>query len=355
MRFGLFILLLWGLGVGCTPEFVPDEVRDRDENAVLLPTEDPSGQTGEVTASFLSSEHEFTFSESNMSSTTLRVSYVTTARNFDVFKWVFEGGTSPSDIGSTTTVSGTNEYFLTIEGNLQDDTADQIGVLVEYRDGFGRYDVTHAVANSTSVDVNLQKHYVTFEYLDNLQTQQSSSTQSSSTQSSSTVWAYGSDTNGAVLEGWFGPSDTATVTYAPCADALVGFYQTANGNQSEITSISKDFSGFGRQPKNLVFEYKLDFLILPNTNEEYKKISLAYTPIVPGVTNNVELTPTELWEDSTLDVTDYRQVVIPLPLIENFRLSFIKHPSILNELDQQRFPFNVCIRDVRIIPGNEDD
>lgn len=352
MRFGLFILLLWGLGVGCTPEFVPDEVRNRDENAVLLPTEDPSGQTGEVTASFLSSEHDFTFSESNMSSTTLRVSYVTTARNFDVFKWVFEGGTSPTDIGSTTTVSGTNEYFLTIEGNLQDDTADQIGVLVEYRDGFGRYDVTHAVANSTNVDVNLQKHYVTYEYLDDLQTQQGSSTQSTST-----VWINGSDSQGNVLEGWFGPdpSENGTVTYGPCADALVGFYQTINGNQNEITSISKDFSGFGRQPKNLVFEYKLEFLILPTTNEEYKKISLAYTPIVPGVTNNVELTPTELWEDSTLDVTDYRQVVIPLPLIENFRLSFNKHPSILNEQGQQRFPFNVCIRDVRIIPGNEGD
>ena len=50
-----------------------------------------------------------------------------------------------TNVGSSTTVSGTT----TIEGRLDDEeTASQVAVLIEYRDGFGRHDMTHAVANS---------------------------------------------------------------------------------------------------------------------------------------------------------------------------------------------------------------
>lgn len=326
--------------VACTPEFIPEEVANRDANAVILPTEDPNGRTGEVVASFLSSEHDFTFSTSNMTSETLRVSYVTTAQNFDIFKWVFEGGTIDSNIGTSTVNTETNEQFLTIEGSLRDSTASRIGVLINYPGGFGRYDVIHAVANANSFDVNTQRQYVTYEYQDDLIVQNSSA-------SVTTGWEN-------EQQGWFSPSDLATVTFSPCENALVGFYTASNSNADEATMISKDFSGFGLRPKNLVFEYKMDFLVLPNTNEESKKISLGYTPIVSGIGSDTQLEPAELWSDSTYDVTEFRQVVLPLPLIADFRLSFIKHPSPLNEQGQQLYPFSVCLRDIRIVPGNEN-
>ena len=116
---------------------------------------------------FLSSDNKFTFSKSSMISDTFSVSYVSTAQNFDIFKWVFEGGYT-SGSGSSTVSSGTT----IIEGNINDpETSSQIGVLVEYRDGFGRYDVTHAVANSGSFDINTKSDYVTYEYLDDLEVQ----------------------------------------------------------------------------------------------------------------------------------------------------------------------------------------
>ena len=70
-------------------------------------------------------------------------------------------------MGSTTTVSGTS----IIEGRLDDEETMPVAVLIEYRDGFGRYDMTHAVANSTSFDVVSIKDFVTYEYLDDLQVQ----------------------------------------------------------------------------------------------------------------------------------------------------------------------------------------
>ena len=166
MRRLIYLIGFSFLATHCTPEFVPDSMLNDDSNAVILPTGDPNGRKGEVEATFLASQNKFTFSESTMSSETFRVSYVTTAQNFDIFKWVFEGGYT--DVGSTTTVSGTT----TIEGSLDDEeTASQVAVLIEYRDGFGRYDMTHAVANSNSFDVVSIKDFVTYEYLDDLQVQ----------------------------------------------------------------------------------------------------------------------------------------------------------------------------------------
>ena len=129
-----------------------------EQNQIISPTGDPDGRVGELEATFLSSKSKFTFSESSMSSDTFSVSYVSTAQNFDVFKWIFEGGYTSS--GSSTTSSSTT----TVEGNINDpSTSSQIGILVEYRDGFGKYDVTHAVANSASFDVITKSDYVTYE------------------------------------------------------------------------------------------------------------------------------------------------------------------------------------------------
>lgn len=315
----------------CTPEFVPQSLLNEDENAIIRPTEDPNGRKGEVEASFLSSEHSFTVTNSRMpNDTVFRVSYVTTSKNFDIFKWVFEGGTT--SVGSTTTVSGTT----TVEGNINDPATNaQIAVLVEYDSIFGRYDMKHAVANSNSFDVVSIKDYVTFEYLDDLKMRNDSIT-----------WGWDNP-----QDGWFGPSANSTVTFSPCENAMVGYYIANGAGNDEIARISKEFANFGTTPKNLVFEYKMEFLVLPNNPDETVKISLGYTPIVSG-SGSVTIEPGELWSDSTYDVTEFRQVVVPLPIIPSFRLNFDKHPSVLNNQGQQRYPFSVCIRNLKIVPGS---
>ena len=332
MRRLIYLIGLSFLATHCTPEFVPDSMLDDESNAIIVPTGDPNGRTGEVEASFLSSQNKFTFSESTMmSSQTFRVSYVSTSQNFDIFKWVFEGGQPTSDSASSTQVSGTT----IIEGSLGDP---EVAVLIEY-DGFGRYDMTHAVANSTSLDVVSIKDFVTYEYLDDLQVK----TNGGNT-TASTTW----DNE---QQGWFSPSAGSTVTYTPCPNAMVGYYQSDLGAEDEPAVISKAFSNFGNSPKNLVFEYKFEFLVLPNSPDSTKKISLGYTPLFPG-NATVTIEPGELWSDSTYDVTEFRQVVVPLPLISDFRLSFTKYPSILNSNGIQRYPFSVCIRNLKIVPGN---
>ncbi len=238
-------------------------------------------------------------------------------------------------MGSSTTASGTT----TIQGSLNDpETAEDIAVLIEYPEGFGRYDVTHGVANSTHFDVNSNKDFVSYEYIDDLQVLSQNTTVTSG-------WAN-------PQEGWFS-TVTTTNTFASCEDAMIGYYQSYPGFEEQPAQIIKEFSGFGSSPKNLVFEYKMNFLILPPTNDERKRIALGYTPIVSG-SSSFTIEPTELWSDSSLDVTEFRQVIIPLPLISSFRISFTKYPSELNRQNVERYPFNVCIRGVKIIPANQN-
>ena len=292
--------------IECTPEYTPTSDTNSEESGIISATGDPDGRVGELEATFLSSKSKFTFSESSMSSDTFSVSYVSTAQNFDVFKWIFEGGYTNS--GSSTTASGTT----IVEGNINDpSTSSQIGVLVEYRDGFGRYDVTHAVANSGSFDINTKSDYVTYEYLDDLKVQNSSSI---------TGW---SNTSGL----WYSPSDLSTITFSACENSIVGFYDNDDFTLTEPIEISKEFSNFGTTKKNLVFEYKIDFIVLPAISNNLKRISLGYTPNLSS-SSSITIEAGELWSNSSNESTDFRQVIIPLPLISNFNLSFTKYPSV---------------------------
>ena len=316
--------------IGCTPEYVPTLDSSADQSGIISPTGDPDGRVGELEATFLSSENNFTFSESSMSSDTFSVSYVSTAQNFDIFKWVFEGGYVSSS-GSSTTSSGTT----IVEGNINDpSTSSQIGVLVEYRDGFGRYDVTHAVANSASFDINTKSDYVTYEYLDDLEVQNSLNPDG---------WINNSGL-------WFSPSDISTVTFSACENSIVGFYDNDDFTQTDPIDISKEFSNFGTSKKNLVFEYKIDFIVLPTLSNNLKRISLGYSPNLSSA-SSITIEDGELWSNSSNESTEFRQVIIPLPLISDFNLSFTKYPSLINSNGRQAYPFNVCIRNIKIVPS----
>ena len=316
--------------IGCTPEYVPTLDSSSEQSGIISPTGDPDGRVGELEATFLSSKNKFTFSESSISSDTFSVSYVSTAQNFDVFKWIFEGGYVSSSSSSTTS-SGTT----IVEGNINDpSTSSQIGILVEYRDGFGRYDVTHAVANSASFDINTKSDYVTHEYLDNLKVQNSSNPNG---------WI---NTSGL----WYSPSDVSTATFSACENSIIGFYDNDDFTLIEPIDISKEFSNFGTSKKNLVFEYKIDFIVLPTISNNLKRISLGYIPNL-STSSSVTVEAGELWSNSSNESTDFRQVVVPLPLISNFNLSFTKYPSVINTNGRQAYPFNLCLRNIKIVPS----
>ncbi len=324
------ILLLLLLHTACTPEYVPSLDASSEQSDIISATGDPDGRVGELEATFLSSKSRFTFSESSLSSDTFSVSYVSTAQNFDVFKWIFEGGYTSS--GSSTTSSGTT----IVEGNINDPTtSSQIGVLVEYREGFGRYDVTHAVANSGSFDINTKSDYVTYEYLDDLKVQNSSNPSG---------W---SNTSGL----WYSPSNLSTITFSACENSIVGFYDNDDFTLTEPIEISKEFSNFGTSKKNLVFEYKIDFIVPPLISNNLKRISLGYTPNL-SLTSSITVEDGELWFNSSNESTEFRQVVIPLPLISDFSLKFTKYPSVVNSMGRQAYPFNLCIRNIKIVPSD---
>ena len=324
-----FLLSIFLLFVRCTPEYVPTLDSNSEKNEIISPTGDPDGKVGELEATFLSSKNKFTFSKSSLSSDTFTVSYVSTAQNFDVFKWIFQGGYTSS--GSSTTSSGTT----IIEGNINDpNTSSQIGVSVEYRNGFGRYDVTHAVANSGSFDINMEKDYVTYEYLDDLRVQ---------SQSNPNGWI---NTSGL----WYSPSDISTATFSVCENSIVGFYDNDDFTLTDPIDISKEFSNFGTTKKNLVFEYKIDFIVPPAISNNLKRISLGYTPNLSS-SSSITVEAGELWSNSSNESTDFRQVIIPLPLISNFSLSFTKYPTVVNANGRQAYPFYVCLRNIKIIPS----
>ena len=324
------ILLLLLLHTACTPEYVPSLDASSEQSDIISATGDPDGRVGELEATFLSSKSRFTFSESSLSSDTFSVSYVSTAQNFDVFKWIFEGGYTSS--GSSTTSSGTT----IVEGNINDPTtSSQIGVLVEYREGFGRYDVTHAVANSGSFDINTKSDYVTYEYLDDLKVQNSSNPSG---------W---SNTSGL----WYSPSNLSTITFSACENSIVGFYDNDDFTLTEPIEISKEFSNFGTSKKNLVFEYKIDFIVPPLISNNLKRISLGYTPNL-SLTSSITVEDGELWFNSSNESTEFRQVVIPLPLISDFSLKFTKYPSVVNSMGRQAYPFNLCIRNIKTVPSD---
>tara|TARA_B110000240_G_scaffold68903_1_gene78500 strand:+ start:155 stop:1144 length:990 start_codon:yes stop_codon:yes gene_type:complete len=310
----------------CTKEFVPPEDTEADTNllAIIAPSGNPDHKTGSVQASFLSSNSVFTVASSTLSNLEFPVTFISTAENNDSIVWIFEGSTaSPT----------------TLRGNASSPSA--VATQVFYQK-LGSFDVVHAVANKTDFNVIRKKNYVSYEFRDNL-------TIDATNDDSWTVLS-------AEPIGWIAPADT--YVYAPCEESLVAFHTLRNPDTGEVLdtnndnhTLSKSFRSFGDEPKNLVFEYKIDFIALPTVVDINPKISLSYNPIIAlgSGLNPVETDPYELWSDVTYEVTRFRQVIIPLPNLSDFDLVFTKYPSALNENDDQLHPFTVCIRDIRIV------
>ena len=304
---------------------MPPENTEADTNllAIIAPSGNPDHKTGSVQASFLSSNSVFTVASSTLSNT-VSINFISTAKNNDSVVWVFEGSTaSPT----------------TLRGNASSPSA--VATQVFYQK-LGSFDVVHAVANKTDFNVIRKKNYVSYEFRDNL-------TIDATNDDSWTVLS-------AEPIGWIAPADT--YVYAPCEESLVAFHTLRNPDTGEVLdtnndnhTLSKSFRSFGDEPKNLVFEYKIDFIALPTVVDINPKISLSYNPIIAlgSGLNPVETDPYELWSDVTYDVTRFRQVIIPLPNLSDFDLVFTKYPSTLNENDEQLHPFTVCIRNIRIV------
>ena len=326
MRNLIILFLSSAFLFSCTKEFVPPEDTEADTNllAVIAPSGNPDHKTGSVQASFLSSNSVFTVASSTLSNLAFPVTFISTAQNNDSIVWIFEGSTaSPT----------------TLRGNASSPSA--VATQVFYQK-LGSFDVVHAVANKTDFNVIRKKNYVSYEFRDNL-------TIDATNDDSWTVLS-------AEPIGWIAPADT--YVYAPCEESLVAFHTLRNPDTGEVLdtnndnhTLSKSFRSFGDEPKNLVFEYKIDFIALPTVVDINPKISLSYNPIIAlgSGLNPVETDPYELWSDVTYEVTRFRQVIIPLPNLSDFDLVFTKYPSALNENDDQLHPFTVCIRDIRIV------
>ena len=326
MRNLIILFLSSAFLFSCTKEFVPPEDTEADTNllAIIAPSGNPDHKTGSVQASFLSSNSVFTVASSTLSNLEFPVTFISTAQNNDSIVWIFEGSTaSPT----------------TLRGNASSPSA--VATQVFYQK-LGSFDVVHAVANKTDFNVIRKKNYVSYEFRDNL-------TIDATNDDSWTVLS-------AEPIGWIAPADT--YVYAPCEESLVAFHTLRNPDTGEVLdtnndnhTLSKSFRSFGDEPKNLVFEYKIDFIALPTVVDINPKISLSYNPIIAlgSGLNPVETDPYELWSDVTYEVTRFRQVIIPLPNLSDFDLVFTKYPSALNENDDQLHPFTVCIRDIRIV------
>ena len=310
----------------CTKEFVPPKNTEADADllAIIAPSGDADHKTGSVQASFLSSNSVFTVASSTLSNLAFPITFISTAQNNDSIVWVFEGSTaSPT----------------TLRGNVNSPST--VATQVFYQK-LGKFDVVHAVANKTDFNVIRKKDYVSYEFQDNL-----------------TIDAANDDSwriLSAAPIGWIAPDDS--YVYLPCEESLVSYHTLRDPNTGEMLAtnndnhvLSKSFRSFGDEPKNLVFEYKIDFIALPTVADVNPKISLSYNPVITlgsGI-NSVDTDAYELWSDVTYEVTRFRQVIIPLPNLSDFDLVFTKYPSALGANEEQLHPFTVCIRKIRIV------
>ena len=296
-------------------------------SSIIAKTNYTDGNSGGITIDFVSSENRVSFSQNLFDDRdTLEVTYITKTQNFDSLVWVFQGAEPFLQTANTTYTVSTTQYIesskeeQSVFGGIK--SAVPYSMTVPYRT-FGKYDVLHGASNSRFVDTRLFNDYVEIVYEDNREDWE--------------AW----ESSGA--EGWV---STEADTFSLCMESLVAFY-----TNREIARIKKPFTGFGGIRKNLIFGFKYAFQVFPNQDSGAPKLGLSLYPSesIPAGLSADDIP--NLWENSNVERTEFRQVVIELPQVEEFSLIFTKYPGDLNEDGQPLYPFTACIRNLRIIPS----
>lgn len=322
-----FFLLLFCVGISCTKTPLvpaPEDV----VSSIIAKTTYTDGNSGSIEADFISSENRVSFSQNLIDERdTLEITYITKTRNFDSLVWVFQGADPITTTGSITYTVSTTRYLnnqideQSVFGGIK--TTIPFSVTVPYR-VFGKYDVFHGGSNNRVLDTQQSEDYVEIFYKDNREDWE--------------AW----ESAGTV--GWAFPPEG---TFSTCLESLVAFYTNA-----EITRIIKPFTGFGTGRKNLIFEFKYDFQIFPNQDMGSPKLGISMFPSgsIPAGLSSEDIPA--LWQDGNPDRTEFRQIVIELPQVDEFTLVLTKYPGDLTSNGTPKYPFTACIRNLRIVPAD---
>ena len=300
---------------------------DSGTSSIISKTNYTDGKSGGIAIDFVSSENMVSFSQNLFDERdTLEVTYITRTQNFDSLVWVFQGAepllqtANATYTVSTTQYIDSNEQEQSVYGGIKSTVP--YSMTIPYRT-FGKFDVLHGASNSRFVDTRLLNDYVEVKYEDNRQDWE--------------AW----ESSGVV--GWV---STEEDTFSLCMESLVAFY-----TNQEIVRIKKPFTGFRDIRKNLIFDFKYAFQVFPNQDSGAPKLGLSLYPSesIPAGLSADDIP--NLWENSNVERTEFRQVVIELPQVEEFSLIFTKYPGDLNENGEPLYPFTACIRNLRIVPS----
>lgn len=323
INIGLITLFLF---VGCNKELVfntPEPI-------------DLSGweNSGSVNASFLATGRYFE-STSSSGSPTFTVGYLATASNIDSLTWRFQGGTP----ATSTLVQESVTYA-----------------------NFGTYGVELKVFNLEDRDTRYYEDFIRLYYKDD--------------------WSFSSDSW--TVTGTTAPSDFEAKTDQE-GNTLASWIVVPHTVANEAECY-KDFSGFPSNNLILEFEYKLEKIPELYVATSYS-VSSTTTTIASGtsVTNTFTLTtldnpityvdatasssPTKfdspdtypglrrlslnyngipIWITSRMTEGLFKRVKLSLPSLTDFKISFVKSESTLNEFGVIQYPFHTEIRNITI-------
>ena len=298
-------------------------------NSIISKTSYTDGNGGGIESEFLSSDNKISFSQNLLEERdTLEITFITQSQNLDSLVWVFQGAEPILETANASYTVSTTHYLdskieeQAVYGGIK--TSIPYSVTVPYR-VFGNYDVFHGASNSFAIDTSLEEDYVMISYNDDRENWE--------------VW-----NSGSANSGWVSPPEG---TFSVCMESLVGFH-----TNQEAVRIKKPFTGFGTSRKNLIFEFKYDFQIFPSQDTGAPKLGVSMYPSaeIPGNLTAEDIP--NLWDNGDAKRTEFRQVIVELPQVEEFTLVFTKYPGEIDEEGLPIYPFTACIRNIRIVPLN---
>jgi len=319
---GIFLV-----GISCTKTPLIPAAEDV-VSSFISKTDYTDGNSGSIDIDFISSDNQISFSQNLMENRdTLEITYITKTQNFDSLIWIFQGADPITTTGSITyTVSTTRMLDPQVDeqsvyGGIKSTVP--FSVTVPYRK-FGKFDVLHAASNSRVVKSEQSADYAQIFYRDDRQNWD--------------AW----ESEGTA--GWVAPPEG---TFSVCMESLVAFR-----TNTAVARIRKPFDGFGTGRKNLIFEFKYDFQLFPNQDTGSPKLGISMFPsaTIPSGLSSEDIPA--LWENGNPDRTEFRQVVIELPQVDEFTLVLTKYLGDTRSDGTPLYPFTACIRNLRIVPAD---